>query len=63
MSDQPEWSKLMDLASVGALAASWAGLFNPLAALLTAIWMAIRIWESNTVRGWTGRLPPDERGK
>jgi hypothetical protein len=26
-----------------------------IAALFTIIWLAIRIWESDTVRGWTKR--------
>jgi len=26
-----------------------------LAALFTIIWTALRIWETETVRGWTGR--------
>jgi hypothetical protein len=26
-----------------------------IAALLTILWLAIRIWESDTVRGWTRR--------
>jgi hypothetical protein len=27
----------------------------PLASLFTIIWMLLRIWETDTVRGWTGR--------
>jgi hypothetical protein len=27
----------------------------PIASLFTIIWMATRIWESDTVRGWTNR--------
>lgn len=29
-----------------------------LAALFTIIWTALRIWETDTVRGWTGRAKP-----
>lgn len=32
-----------------------AQVLPSLAALLTVIWLAIRIWESDTVRGLTGR--------
>jgi hypothetical protein len=27
----------------------------PIASLFTIIWMGTRIWESDTVRGWTNR--------
>lgn len=32
-----------------------AQLLPSIAALLTIVWLAIRIWESDTVRGLTGR--------
>lgn len=32
-----------------------ANIFPSIAALLTIIWLAIRIWESDTVRGLTRR--------
>jgi hypothetical protein len=39
------------LVAIGTL----ANLLPKLAALLTVIWLAIRIWESDTVRGLTRR--------
>lgn len=39
------------LVGIGAL----AKVLPSLAALLTVLWLAIRIWESDTVRGWTNR--------
>jgi len=27
----------------------------PIASLFTVVWMGTRIWESDTVRGWTNR--------
>jgi hypothetical protein len=48
-----------DAAAVGAVASSWVidhtSLFTGIAAILTVIWFLIRIWESDTVRGFTGR--------
>lgn len=38
-------------------------LLPPVAAFLAIIYTMIRIWETDTVKGWTGRLPPDEGGK
>jgi hypothetical protein len=39
------------LVGVGAL----ANALPSIAALLTVLWLLIRIWESDTVRGWTRR--------
>jgi hypothetical protein len=41
-----------------------ASILPPLAALLTIIWTVIRIWETETVKGWRGkRSRPDSEGK
>ncbi len=42
----------MDVVSTSALVASVMGLIQPIAALLTIVWMVIRIYESETVRKW-----------
>lgn len=38
-----------------------AQILPSLAALFTILWLAIRIWESDTVRGLFGRPPLDRR--
>lgn len=39
-------------------------MLPPIAAFLAIIYTMIRIWETDTVKGWTGRLPPlDEGGR
>lgn len=52
----PDGAKyLLDVASVGTLLATLASWLPSMAAILTIIWTAIRIWETKTVRGWLGR--------
>jgi chromate transport protein ChrA len=45
----------VDGVSVGALVATLAGWLPSIASLLTIIWVALRIWESETVKKLTGR--------
>jgi hypothetical protein len=55
-----------DAAAVGAVASSWiidhTSLFTGIAAILTVVWFLLRIWESDTVRGLTGRRLPNAGG-
>jgi hypothetical protein len=44
-----------DVFSVGVLLASFFSVLPNIATLLTVVWMALRIWETDTVRGLTGR--------
>lgn len=46
----------VDGVSVGTLVATLAGWLPSIASLLTCIWVALRIWESETVKKLTGRL-------
>lgn len=46
---------LMDGVAVSGGIATLAGWLPDVAALLTIIWLGIRIWESDTVRGWMGK--------
>jgi len=60
LANLPEAAKhAADKATVSSLAAAWVvdhtGLFTGIAAILTVIWFAIRIWESDTIRDLTGR--------
>lgn len=44
-----------DGAAVLVAGATLAGLLPAVAALFTIVWTGIRIWETETVKGWTGR--------
>lgn len=52
--DSPE-KLAIDTASVGVILASIAGWLPTIASLLSIIWVLIRIYETETVREWTGR--------
>lgn len=43
----------LDAVAVSGTVATMAGWLPPLASALTIIWLSIRIWESDTVQGWT----------
>lgn len=45
----------VDAAAVGAGLGSWLALLPDVAALFSVIWLAIRIWETETVKRVTGR--------
>ena len=45
----------IDMAAVLGGLGSWLALLPDFAALLSVIWLALRIWESETVRRWTNR--------
>lgn len=41
--------------SVGVLLGTLANVLPSIAATMTIVWTAIRIWETDTVQRWTGR--------
>jgi hypothetical protein len=45
----------LDLAAVAGGVGSWLALLPDVAALLSIIWLAFRIWETETVKRWTRR--------
>lgn len=45
----------VDIASFGVVVGTLFNHLPSIAALFTIIWTGIRIWETDTVRGWTGR--------
>jgi len=45
----------VDLAAVLGGFGTYLALLPDIAALFSILWLAIRIWETNTVRRWTGR--------
>lgn len=46
---------IIDTAAVGTGLGSWLALLPDVAALFSVIWLAIRIWETETVKRVTGR--------
>jgi len=52
---QTEAKSIVDAVAVGGGVASLAGWLPDIAALLTIVWLSIRIWESETVKGLLGR--------
>lgn len=52
----PEEQKvLVDVAAGSGTFAAWMGMAPDIVAVLTGVWVIIRIWETATVRKWTGR--------
>ena len=49
---QTEAKSIMDAVAVSGGVASLAGWLPDVAALLTIFWLSIRIWETDTVKGW-----------
>ena len=45
----------LDLAAVAGGFGSWLALLPDIAALLSIAWLALRIWETETVKRLTGR--------
>ena len=47
---------VLDVAAGTTTAAAWLNLMPDAVALLTGVWVIIRIWETDTVRKLTGRF-------
>jgi hypothetical protein len=45
----------MDAVSVVTVVGTLVNVLPSIAAIFTIIWTGFRIWETDTVRGWTGR--------
>jgi len=50
-----------DAGSISAALASFFKILPEIAALLGVVWLAIRIWESDTMCKLTGRKPPERK--
>jgi hypothetical protein len=50
---QEEAKTIVDGVAVSGGIATLAGWLPDLTALLTIVWLSLRIWESDTVQGWT----------
>lgn len=57
MDIQESTKTVFDGVSVATVVGTIAGLLPAIAALLTIFWTGIRIFETNTVRGWMGKKP------
>lgn len=47
--------QILDVLSVATVVGALMDMLPSIAALFTIIWTGLRIWETDTVRGWTGR--------
>lgn len=47
---------IADIGAAGAVIGTLAGYLPTAAAVLAIVWYCIQIWESKTVRKWTGRI-------
>jgi hypothetical protein len=50
---------LVDVLSIATVVGTLADMLPSVAAIFTIIWTSLRIWETDTVRGWTGRGPKE----
>jgi len=52
---QEEAKTIVDGIAVSGGIASIVGWLPDVTALLTIVWLSLRIWESDTVQGWVGK--------
>lgn len=61
MTSHDETTKhLVDAVSLMTVAGTLTDMLPAIAALFSIVWSAIRIWETDTVKGWTGRRDQGE---
>lgn len=61
MTDHHETAKqLIDIASLATVIGTLSEMLPAVAAIFSIVWSAIRIWETDTVKGWTRRRDLDE---
>lgn len=61
MTEHHETTKqLIDIASLATVVGTLADMLPAIAAIFSIVWSAIRIWETDTVKGWTGRKSDGE---
>jgi len=54
--DSESFKQALDAASVVTAIGAFMDILPAVAAIFTIIWTGLRIWETDTVKGWTGRL-------
>jgi hypothetical protein len=50
---------VVDALSVATVLGTLVEMLPSIAAVFTIVWTSIRIWETDTVKGWTGRGEKD----
>ena len=50
---------ILDMAAVWVFFGTVIDALPSISAILVVIWLGLRIWEMDTVRGWTNREKPD----
>jgi len=50
---------VVDALSVATVLGTLVDMLPSIAAVFTIVWTSIRIWETDTVKGWTGRGKKD----
>jgi hypothetical protein len=53
--------QFLDMLSIATVLATLSDMLPSIAALFTICWTAIRIWETDTIRSWTGRKKADAK--
>lgn len=54
-----EVKDIMDWSALGSIVATFFAILPNLSALVGFIWLCLRVWEMDTVKGWTGRKVQD----
>ena len=52
---------LIDALSIATVIGTLVDMLPSVAAVFTIVWTAIRIWETETVKRWTGRSDPQDK--
>jgi hypothetical protein len=52
---------IIDGLSIATVIGTLVDMLPSVAALFTIVWTAIRIWETETVKRWTGRSNPQDK--
>ena len=61
MTEHHETTKqIVDVVSLATVAGTLTDMLPAIAAIFSIVWSAIRIWETDTVKGWTGRKSNEE---
>lgn len=53
------WKEIMDWSAFGSIVAAFLALIPKLSTVVGFIWLCIRVWETDTVKGLTGRKIKD----
>jgi hypothetical protein len=54
--ESEHFKQALDAASVVTAIGAFMDILPAVAAIFTIVWTGLRIWETDTVKGWTNRL-------